>query len=93
MAQQQQQQLDGMRQSYMNYYTDENIRSFYQIAISKKNFKKVYVKGENPEDNYFLDCEKRAHFLELIENDTVDRNEFQQVLLMLTDEELAYIGF
>lgn len=87
------QQLDEMRQQYMNVYTDDNIRSFYQIAVGKMNFKKVYVEGENPEDNYFLDFEKRAHFLELIENDSVDKDEFQQSLLMLTNEELVYIGF
>jgi hypothetical protein len=86
-------QLDEMREQYMNVYTVDNIMNFYKIAANKKNFNNVFVNGENPEDNYFLDIEKRTFLLELIESNNVNRNQFREVLLMLTNEELSYIGF
>jgi hypothetical protein len=87
------QQFDEMRQQYMNTYNNDDIMSFYQIAINKKNFDRVYVNGENPNDNYFLNIEKRARIMELIENNNINKNDFGNILLMLTNEELIYIGF
>lgn len=82
-----------MRQQYINEYTDSDILAFYKIAASKFNFKNVCVDGENIEDNYLLSNEKRQHILDLYNNHDISNDSFTQVLSMLSDDELIYIGF